>query len=157
MMKFTILTLMMILGMSSVSFGKSYLCIPERGTLLTPNKNHITTKQSEFDRNRFLVKTEGNNRKMISVKFFGESYYMCKVGEVYFEKGHGILSGVGESIKGGDFLTCRQPHTTSNGGYTQNEFNLNIKTKKFNFYNMEMKFGGDDRFGQTFFGKCEEI
>ena len=156
MRKITFITLMMIFGMSSVSFGKSYLCIPKKGTLLTPKVNILVTKQSDLNRSKFLVKTEGNNRKMISVKFFGEVWTICKVGEVYFEKGFGVLSGVGESIKGGDILTCRQPHTSSNGGFTMNEFNLNIRKMEFNYYDMDLK-SGDERFGQTLSGKCEEI
>ena len=152
MRKFTFITLMMILGMSSVSFGKSYLCIPKKGTLLTPKVNILVTNQSDLNRKKFLVKTEGNNRKMISVKFFGKYRYLCKVGEKLFEKGFGVISGVGESIKGGNFLTCRQPHTILEGGFTKVEFILNLKKRKFHFYNL-LEF----RMGQTYSGKCEEI
>ena len=65
MLKFTILTVMMILGMSTVSFGKTYLFIPKRGTLLTPDENYLT-KQSRLNKIKYLVITDGNNRKMIS-------------------------------------------------------------------------------------------
>ena len=150
--KFTFLTLVIILGMSLVSFGKSYLCIPERGVFFLPDDTWLIKKKAVFDKNKFIVKTEGNNRKMISVKPFGADYYTCKVGEVIFEKGHGVLSGVGESIKGGDFITCRQPHTSSNGGFTKDEFILDFKKRKFHWYSM-LEF----RRGQTFSGKCEEI
>ena len=151
MRKFTFITLMMILGMSSISFGKSYLCIPERGIFLTPDENWLITKKIVFDKNKFLVKTEGNNTKMISVKFFGADYYTCKVGEKYIEGGK-VYSGVGESIKGGDFLTCRQPHTSSNGGFTKDEFILDFKKREFHWYSM-LEF----RRGQTLSGRCEEI
>jgi len=152
MIKFTFITLMMILGMSSVSFGKSYLCITERGLFILPDENWLMDKKKGLDKNKILVKTEGNNRKMISVKFFGKDRYLCKVGEKLFEKGFGVISGVGESIKGGNFLTCRQPHTILEGGFTKVEFILNLKKRKFHFYNL-LEF----RMGQTYSGKCEEI
>ena len=153
MIKFTFITLVMILGISSVSFGNSYLCIPERGTLLSHNKNYIITKQSEFNKNKFLVKTYGNNRKMISVKFFGEDWYICKVGEKYIDGGE-VLSGVGESIKGGDTLTCRQPHRSEEGGYTKKEFILDFKKNQFHYYSMNVT---SIKMGSIFSVKCEEI
>ena len=88
---------------------------------------------------------------MIFVKPFGADYYTCKVGEKYIEGGK-VYSGVGESIKGGDFLTCRQPNTSLNGGFTKDEFILDFKKRKFHWYSM-LEF----RRGQTFSGKCEEI
>ena len=153
MRKFTFITLMIILGMSSVSFGKSYLCIPERGTLLTPDKNYLVTKQSEFNKNKFLVKTDGNNRKMISVKYFGEDWYLCEVGEKDINGGK-VFSGVGESIKGGDTLTCRQPHRSEEGGYTKQEFILDFKKNEFHYYSMNVT---SMRMGSTYSGKCEEL
>ena len=155
MRKFTFITLLMILGISSVSFGKSYLCIPSQMVVLNYEDRKIQiVKEDEIPLTtlKFLVKTEGNNRKMISVKTFGSDYYHCKVGEKQIQYDR-VWSGIGESIKGGDFLTCRHPHKILNGGYTKIEFNLNIKTKDFNSYSMDVRFG----FGRSFFGKCEEI
>ena len=51
MRKITFITLMMILGMSSVSFGKSYLCITERGLFILPDENWL------MDKKRVLIKT----------------------------------------------------------------------------------------------------
>ena len=160
MRKFTFITLVMILGMSSVSFGKSYLCIPSQWVSLKyldkdgkESRKSRVVKEDEIPKtSKFLVNTEGNNRKMISVKFFGSDYYICKVGEKRIQYDR-VWSGISESIKGGDFLTCRQPHTISNGGYTKMEFNLNIKTKDFNYYKMNVRFGN----GLSLFGRCEEI
>ena len=155
MRKITFITLMMILGMSSVSFGKSYFCLPTSGTTFLDDNFHIRNinkdKLKGID-DKWLVKTEGNDRKMISVKFFGEDWYLCKVGEKYIDGGK-VWSGVGESIKGGDFLSCRQPHTSLNGGFTKNEFNLNFKTKVFYYYSMSSL----GRIGEVTFGRCEEI
>ena len=154
MIKFTFITLMMILGMSSVSFGKSYLCITERGLFILPDENWLMDKKKGLDKNKILVKTEGNNKKMISVKYFGDDVNYCMVGKVIIQKGI-VISGVGESIKGGDYLTCRQPETSSEGGFTGVEFNLNIRTRVFNLYTMSLK--RNLRLGMSIFGKCEEI
>ena len=87
MKKFTFITLMMILGISSVSFGKSYLCIPSQMVVLNYEDREVQiVKEDEIPLTtlKFLVKTEGNNRKMISVKTFGSDNYHCKVGEKKF-------------------------------------------------------------------------
>ena len=142
----------MTLGVSTVSFGKSYLCLPSIAAYLSEDSVSVSDYSKNNSGDQILVKTEGNNRKMISVKFFGKDRYLCKVGEKLFEKGFGVISGVGESIKGGNFLTCRQPHTILEGGFTKVEFILNLKKRKFHFYNL-LEF----RMGQTYSGKCEEI
>ena len=65
MKKFTFITLVMILGMSSVSFGKDYLCLSSHGILITNNQYRKLPleKGSGYSLNklRFMVKTEGNN------------------------------------------------------------------------------------------------
>ena len=74
MIKFTFITLVMILGISSISFGKSYLCIPERGTLLTHNKNYLITKQSEFNKNEFHY----YSMNVTSIKMGSTFYGKCE-------------------------------------------------------------------------------
>jgi len=155
MNKFTFITLMMILGISSVSFGKTYLCLPSNGILLTGNQYH-NIPEPTLNENKFMVKTEGNNRKMISVKPFGEKGIICSVGEKLVRGGK-VTSGIGVSIKGGDYLTCRHPVLLKNGGYTNFEFILNIKKNEFTSYTMDLEFIKGEKVGVIQSGKCEEI
>ena len=138
MKKFTFISLVMILGISSISFGKSYLCLTSNGILLTGNQYHHIPEPT-LNESKFMVKTEGNNRKMISVKPFGEKGIMCVVGDT-ISRGGKVTSGIGVSIKGGDYLTCRHPVPLKNGGYTNIEFILNIKNNKFTAYTMNLEF-----------------
>ena len=138
MRKFTFITLLMILGMSSVSFGKTYLCLSSNGILFTGNQYHNLPLEN-LNKLRFMVKTEGNNRKMISVKPFGEKGIICVVGDKLMRGGE-VTSGTGESILGGNYLTCRQPHTFLNGGYTNIEFILNTKKNEFTSYTMNLEY-----------------
>ena len=145
----------MILGISSVSFGneKMYLCIPERGVDF--GRDSDTIEKSVWSSYKYIVKTEDNDSKMVSVKEVGKDYFFCKSGEVLRDNMYlNITSGVGESIKGGYVLTCRHPHTREEGGHTQNEFNLNLRKMIFNSYFMYFNMV---RIGYIHSGKCEEI
>ena len=155
MRKITFITLMMILGMSSVSFGneKSYLCEPTTGIFL--GRSYIIQPSQQLSRVRFLVKTENNDSQMVSVKQINYNLFVCKVGEVIISGEYNtVRSGIGESLKGEYVLTCRQPHTEESGGYTQTEFNLNLTNMFFNFYTMNIN---QVRTGMIHNGKCEEI
>ena len=147
---------MMILGISSVSFGneKMYLCIPERGVDF--GRDSDTIEKSVWSSYKYVVKTKDNNSEMVSVKEVGKDYFFCKSGEVLRDNKLylNITSGVGESIKGGYVLTCRHPHTREEGGHTQNEFNLNLRKMIFNSYFMYFNMV---RIGYIHSGKCEEI
>jgi hypothetical protein len=155
MRKFTFITLMMIIGMSSVSFGneKIYLCIPERGVDF--GRTSDTIEKSVWSYYKWVVRTKDDNSEMVSVKRFGKDSFWCKVGEVIISGEYNtVRSGIGESIKGKNVLTCRQPHTKEEGGYTYFEFNLNLREMIFNSYWMNFDIG---RMGFRYTGKCEEI
>jgi len=156
MRKFTFITLVMILGMSSVSFGKEYLCIPTSGVfLMNVEQGNTLQPSNQLSGKSLIVKTEDNDSKMVSVKEFGRDSYHCKVGEVLRDNSYNdVTSGVGESMKGEDVLTCRQPHTSSEGSYTQYEFNLHLRHMFFNSYYMSIR---GIRVGHIRGGKCEEI
>ena len=167
MRKITFITLMMILGMSSLSFGneKMYLCFPTSRTTFLDDNTYVSNinkdKLKGIDE-KWLVKTEGNNRKMISVKPFGEKGIICVVGDKLMRGGE-VTSGTGESILGGNYLTCRQPHTFLNGGYTNIEFILNTKKNEFTSYTMNLEYIYNDediqggKGGMIVSGKCEKI
>ena len=150
MRKITFITLVMILGMSSVSFGKSYLCISEIGnTLYFIDGKYKNTGVIE---SKFVVKTEDNDNRMVSVKEFGKDNYFCKDG------GGGTYGGgKNVSIRGGNILTCRVPYIKEYGGHTKKEFILDLKFLRFDFYqnfdNSKEPFFGNI----TLKGKCEEI
>ena len=155
MRKITFITLMMILGMSSVSFGneKMYLCIPERGVDF--GRDSDTIEKSVWSYYKYVVKTKDNNSEMVSVKRVGVDYFFCKSGEVLRGNMYkDVTSGVGESNKGEDVLSCRQPHTKEKGGYTQTEFILNLKEMYFRSYWMNFNIV---KIGHLFTGKCEEL
>ena len=152
MRKFTFITLMMIFGMSSVSFGKSYLCIPTQGVGLgSVGSGDLIYSKENIVNKKFIVKTEGNNKKMKSVKEFGEIHFICNDKDS-LKKDVGVSST--KVIKGGDFLSCRKTVPISQGGYTYQEFNFNFKYKDFNYYYMDMYL---IRLGSVYSGKCEEI
>ena len=155
MRKITFLTLVMILGMSSVTFGKSYLCITdeERNLILNPNERII-------HEDKFIVKTLGNDKSMISVKEFGKDYYKCLEGS---EFGYPTSDSVVEkntSIKGNTYLTCRTTYLKINGGHIQSEFVLDLERMIFiNYFN---NYRSSSPSTLTFSvgvtkGKCEEV
>mgnify|MGYP000433349128 CR=1 FL=1 len=164
MRKFTFITLMMILGMSSVSFGKSYLCIDESSSYISLKIDNSFKLYGKYESIevvpiKYIIKTEDNDNRMVSVKKFGEGSYFCKDGEEGEYQG-----GITVSIKGGNFLTCRVPFKKEYGGHTYKEFNLDLKFMRFNYYkNIDHTYNVN--FEYTTFtngvvskkGKCEEI
>ena len=81
MRKITFLTLVMILGMSSVSFGKSYLCISEIEKFITfseRKKKWIELKTpSSLEHNKFILKTYKNDKGIESFTEFGSKHDYC--------------------------------------------------------------------------------
>ena len=158
----------MIIGMSSVSFGKSYLCISNQRVSLEKKKDGVSN--TEFLIDKYKVETSENDNKIISVKV--KSTYslgkknthtdsdICVVGEklktiygVTYTEDHSDR-GIGESIKGGkggNILSCRHSYQ----GSTNHEFVLRLSKMTFNFY--LMVFTEYSRYGYITSGKCEEI
>ena len=166
MRKITFITLVMILGMSSVSFGKSYLCIDDTSSyvfLKIDNSFHLYGKYESVEvvPTKYIIKTEKNDNRMVSVKEFGKDNYFCKEG------GGGTYGGgKNVSIKGGNILTCRVPYIKEYGGHTYKEFNLDLELMRFNYYkNVDHTYHLNyETFGVNFpngsihkKGKCEEI
>ena len=157
MRKFTFITLMMILGMSSVSFGKEYFCVSDIYSYFFFKDGKY--KSEEYVPIKYIIKTENNDNRMVSVKEFGKDNYFCKEG------GGGTYGGgKNVSIKGGNILTCRVPYIKEYGGHTFKEFNLDLKFMRFNYYkNIDHTYNVN--FEYTTFtngvvskkGKCEEI
>ena len=166
MRKITFITLVMILGMSSVSFGKSYLCIDDTSSyifLKIDNSFHLYGKYESVEvvPTKYIIKTEKNDNRMVSVKEFGKDNYFCKDG------GGGTYGGgKNVSIRGGNILTCRVPYIKEYGGHTYKEFNLDLELMRFNYYkNVDHTYHLNyETFGVNFpngsiykKGKCEEI
>jgi len=129
------------------------------------HKDYVT-KENKIPKDRkYLVKTEGNDKRMISVKKFGEKDDICNVGSEigqieYMES----TSKVHTSIKLGNYLTCNIPLRVFRQGskwesLSQMDFILDTKYKIFNFYNIILGSlkGESDRIGYVVSGKCEEI
>ena len=156
MRKIIFLTLVMILGMSSVSFGKEYLCISEVGRLVT-----YTDEWSvhEIMLNKFIVKTERNDERMESVKFFDKDYYLCRDGTDVMDKNYKgkIDYEKGESIKGNTFLSCRLTFLKSSGSHVHTEFILDLEKMLFDFYTNFSRSERSIRMTQIYKGKCSEI
>ena len=161
MKKFTFITLMMILGMSSVSFGKDYFCESEvdQGFLYSKGK----WKQHRLDKNdvslnsfKFIVKTKGNDEKIESVKYLGQKWYLCKDGTDDMKGGSKIEHGKGESIKGNTFLSCNLKYLKSEGGHIKTEFVLDLKHMIFEYYT-NLTFSQSPWISQIKKGSCEEI
>jgi hypothetical protein len=163
MRKFTILTLMMILGMSSVSFGneKIYLCESE----VDQGFHHSNGKWIQYDLSKreetkkefkFIVKTQGNDGQIESVKNIGKNYYICKDGTDDMKSGGNIEHGKGESVKGNTFLSCNLKYLKSEGGHMRTEFVLNLQHMIFEFY-QNLTLTQSPWITQIHKGSCEEI
>ena len=155
MMKFIFITMMMILGMSSVSFGKSYLCITdeERNLILNP-------KERIIHEDKFIVKTLGNDKSMISVKEFGKDYYKCLEGSEFGYPYSDSMIEKDKSIKGNTYLTCRSTYLKIKGGHIQSEFVLDLERMIFIYYwnNYHSSSSSTLGFGVGIIkGRCEEI
>ncbi|MDC0077772.1 hypothetical protein OAJ98_02175 [Deltaproteobacteria bacterium] len=161
MNKFTFITLVMILGMSSVSFGKDYLCESEvdQGFYYSKGK----WGQYRLDKNdntiksfTFIVKTQGNDEKIESVKNIGDKHYLCKDGTDDMKSGGKIEHRKGESVKGNTFLSCNLKYLKSEGGHIKTEFVLNLKHMIFEFY-QNLTLSQSPWITQIKKGSCEEI
>ena len=155
MRKIIFLTLMMILGMSSVSLGNSYLCISEVNRMFffsySYNKHVVSDEKKE---EKFIIKTEGL-KKIVSVKEVGKDFYLCGVGK--FKPQEGLGKGKVVSFKGGDLLTCRTSYIKEDyGGHTYNEIILDLKRTSFIYF--KNVYSSVHQIGQSFItGICEEI
>ena len=107
MKKITFLTLVMILGMSSMSFGKSYLCISEVGRIFDHNPEVRIVPEEKY-----VVRTLGDDKKMISVQKFGETNFTCLEGSSRVFSNTDTHTNVekGESIKGNTLIICRSTY-----------------------------------------------
>ena len=168
MSKKLFLTLVLILGISSLSFGKSYLCIGEKSINIYPNTTTyssidkvITWKHLSENGGKFMIKTDGENEKIKWVKRFRAKIYVCKSGDThiseyspYASPKSGFMENIvkGESININQYLSCRLPYNSLIGGYTVVEFNLDLKKMTFHYYRNSHKTNTE-----TEKGKCEEI
>ena len=157
MKKITFLTLVMILGISSVSFGKSYLCISDVVRYIS----YVGDEWSVHDimLNKFIVKTERNDERMESVKFFDKDYYLCRDGTDVMDKNYKGKINVekGKSVKGNTFLSCRLTYLKSYGGHINKEFILDLEKMLFDLYTNFSRPNRTSRINQIYKGKCSEI
>ena len=157
MRKITFLTLVMILGMSSVSFGKEYLCISDVGVgLKFKNQKWEPINSSE---EKFIVKTVLNSVRKVfipSIKMYVESINPF---------------GTDKSLCGGEsdthlydypLMTCYSSQVGIRDR-TLTEFNFDLKSLKFQLY-VSGSFimnhsGGMSETYPTMFrvGECSEI
>ena len=196
MRKFIFITMVMILGMSSVSFGqvsqstneKIYLCetdyhrklvlmIPtklQREILTDPDENlknsdYMWSTQHPPNHKKFIVNTEGNDERIISVKINGGKTNLCLDGVmIQHTNKEWRYEGVGVSTKGGDFLSCRVPYLKKYGGHTMSEFVLDLtgggymlsrrqNVIQFSWYHNTNSGHSRHQMIGTQVGRCEEI
>ena len=147
MKKIIFLTLVMILGISSVSFGKSYLCISDVGTIFK-SRNEVWDTD-KLAGNRYILKTNQNG-DIYHFGFFGEDLSFCPRSEVIDNDQNT------RSFK--YFKTCRT--TYREVGNTNTEVVFNSKNLKFQVYisgryiSKTIKKGTG---GLLEIGKCSEI
>ena len=136
MRKITFITLVMILGMTSVSFGKQFLCKSKLAFGIRPdlckNGEMGCWKVQGFTALDFLVKTDALDSKIMSVYQIGEeenkkSNYLCVTQESsdYYHPNSTSSSVISETR--GKVLTCRR--TRSGEKRTYFEFNYELDTK----------------------------
>ena len=164
MRKIIFLTLVMILGISSVSFGKRYFCKSKVGVAVIPTYGKNNTQEQRekiwglrvMGSDEFLVKTDKSDTKMLSVYSLGGSVeekqqnHWCvtdKSNEYYDIRDKSYLEIDSQT---GRVLSCRR--TIGGEGRTYFEFNLELET---------MKFGSNTIIGldvqMTNRGLCQEI
>jgi len=152
MKKIIFLTLVMILGMSSVSLGKSYLCISEKGRILD---NWEVLKITE---KKIIVKTEDNNERIESVKYFGsKNNYICRDGTDVMFKNFKSRVEKGKSVKGNTFLSCRLTYLKRFGSHIHTDFILDLKKMVFYFYFNNFMSGDEYGDFRIMRGKCGEV
>ena len=158
MRKIIFLTLVMILGMSSVSLGKSYLCLKDVSSMFVflDGKYEIVSVKPF----KYIIKTEDNDNRIVYVKYFGSENYICKDGE-FDRENIGDKNISVKSVRGVKFLTCRVPYKKEYGGHTYKEFNLNLNLMRFNYYtnyDHSHTSSHENTNGSVYEkGKCEEI
>ena len=142
MKKITFLTLVMILGMSSVSFGKPYICISD----VVAGIDTLGVKKID-EVGKFLVKTNqlhwSSGGYILSVKEIGLKNPLCKNNKKPIKEHSYILS-------------CNK---TTTFGNVEVEFNLNLKN--LNYIEFQLFKSRFDRITTPYYlmylGECEEI
>ena len=120
MKKIIFLTMVMILGMSSVSFGKSYLCTSEIGMKFV-KKNGFWN----------VVDVTGKKWKL-STSEYGNLFYFSVVSKNSDVKNDNLCLYSSEYLQFENSKSCR---TTRKGlGNTEIEVNFNSKTLRYKFY-----------------------
>ena len=149
MRKIIFLTLVMIFGVSSVSFGKQYLCVSNLSRLITIDgvKNNPIGK--------FLVLTKCDVKcihrgdYIYSVKSFGiKGRVWCKDNPISRTS----------FVENSDVISCNEK---SKYGNTKVEFNMNFRTRDFiGFQMFNSTFGKrfqENEYYKIWLGSCEEI
>jgi len=146
---------MMIIGMSSVSFGAKYLCVSNRSVIIDTEKGVTNTKSI----GKFLVVTK-------CLDLLGNIDVNCKSrGDyIYSVKSFGVKGKVwckdNQPIESPDFkvLSCNEK---SKFGNTRVEFNMNFKPSDYiSFQMFNSEFGKRMKSREYFefwMGSCEEI
>ena len=155
MKKFIILTLMMIFGMSSVSFGAKYLCVSNKSSVIGTGgvtntkrigKFLVVTKCLDLLGN-IDVKCKHRGDYIYSVKSFG------KKGKVWCKDNQPIESPDSK------VLSCNKKNP--NSGNTKVEFNMNFKPSDYISFQMFNSEFGKRMKSREYFefwrGGCEEI
>ena len=156
MRKIIFLTLVMIFGVSSVSFGAKYLCVSSKSAIITTREGVTNTKRI----GKFLVVTK-------CLDLLGNIDVKCKHrGDyIYSVKSFGIKGKVwckdNQPIESPDskVLSCNKKNP--NSGNTKVEFNMNFKPSDYiSFQMFNSKFGERMKSSEYFEfwrGGCEEI
>ena len=156
MRKIIFLTLVMILGMSSVSFGAKYLCVSNKSAIISTQEGVTNTKRI----GKFLVVTK-------CLDLLGNIDVKCKHrGDyIYSVKSFGIKGKVwckdNQPIESPDskVLSCNKKNP--NSGNTKVEFNMNFKPSDYiSFQMFNSEFGERMKsyeFTEFWRGYCEEI
>ena len=161
MRKITFLTLVMILGMSSVSFGKQYLCKSKLAIGIFPNYGKNDCKKGcwgiqGFSALDYLVKTDALDLKILSVYQLGrneenkKSNHHCVTQESndYYDPGSESYLEISETR--GKILTCRSTRSGEKRTYFEFEFELETE-----YWSANWMVGNPLQFIAR--GICEEI
>jgi len=156
MRKFTFTTLMMILGMSSVSFGKEYLCVSTYDVhpLFHQNKWNIQS----YGSSKYVIKTDKEGKKILSFKNFGQDYIHCPMNPKD-DPLETLTPQIQQYVKRNNdrqvlykngVISCRS--TWVKGKTTMMDINFEPKRMKFHIFST----GFHDSISLTV-GKCEEM
>ena len=121
MKKFIFLTLVMIIGMSSVSFGKSYFCESEIGTSFKLRND--VWEIINLRGNKYIIRTSDGGEVINYFGWFGEDENLCPHNFFlnYLSKGSEL-----------EFLTCRS--YSKQEGRTITEISLDTKRLRFQVF-----------------------